>query len=149
MEMNHKICEMLLMHKYTDVNVVCCGLHEFGPYKHFTVLDMAKQVRSPLVEKLLAMGAKPAAKCAVPPWPRDAAPAEAALPAPPGGVLGAACLPLLERMQQHRRASVGERSRLFRQMMLEWHPDKRSQTEHEIATQVCQWLLGHARCFTE
>eukprot|EP00913_Durusdinium_trenchii_P009295 g8734.t1 len=130
-----KICEMLLMHKYTDVNVVCCGLHEFGPYKHFTVLDMAKQVRSPLVEKLLAMGAKPAAKCAVPPWPRDAAPAEAALPAPPGGVLGAACLPLLERMQQHRRASVGERSRLFRQMMLEWHPDKRSQTEHEIATQ--------------
>lgn len=20
-------------------NVVCCGLHEFGPYKHFTVLD--------------------------------------------------------------------------------------------------------------
>ena len=22
-------------------NVVCCGLHEFGPYKHFTVLDCA------------------------------------------------------------------------------------------------------------
>ena len=41
-------------------NVVCCGLHEFGPYKHFTVLDMAKQVRSPLLEKLVAMGAKPA-----------------------------------------------------------------------------------------
>ena len=53
----------MLLQKHTNLlrNVVCCGLHEFGPYKHFTVLDMAKQVRSPLVEKLLAMGAKPAA----------------------------------------------------------------------------------------
>ena len=27
-------------------NVVCCGLHEFGPYKHFTVRDVARQAWS-------------------------------------------------------------------------------------------------------
>lgn len=99
-------------------NVVCCGLHEFGAYKHFTVLDMAKQVKSPLLPQLLEKGARPAAQCAKPARePEEEAPC--ALPALPEGRLSSCCALLLDRMKEHRRDAARERNRLFRQMMLE------------------------------
>ncbi|CAL1127965.1 unnamed protein product [Cladocopium goreaui] len=143
MELKTEICELLLLHDQTDMNVVCCGLHEFGPYKHFTVLDMAKQVQSPLMEKLLARGAKPAAKCPTPPWPReprgaddsdDALLAAAALPARPSANGAGPYAELLDAMQQNRCKSLELRQRLFKQMMLEWHPDKRPASERSLAT---------------
>eukprot|EP00435_Cladocopium_sp_Y103_P015704 s3542_g3.t2 len=146
MELKTDICELLLLHDQTDMNVVCCGLHEFGPYKHFTVLDcadMAKQVQSPLMEKLLAKGAKPAAKCPTPPWPREpqgADDSDDALPAPTATALPG--LPsakgpyaeLVDAMRQNRCKSLELRQRLFKQMMLEWHPDKRPASERSLAT---------------
>merc|ERR1711972_766519 len=53
----------------------------------------------------------------------------------------------IEMMREHCNDAARERSRLFRQLMLEWHPDKRPEEERELSTAVCQWLFGPAKCF--
>ncbi|CAE7530310.1 rpl-38, partial [Symbiodinium pilosum] len=156
MEKHGEICELLLQHSATQLNVVCCGLHEFGPYKHFTVLDIARQVKSVLLKRLEDAGALPAAQCPEPPWPRNpkeeaeegtAAAAEVPAPLAQPPAVAAATKGLVTAMQEQRFHSIEARTRVFKQFMLEWHPDKRPSAERATATAVCQWLLGPAQVF--
>jgi hypothetical protein len=54
---------------------------------------------------------------------------------------------LLEDMEQDCTSPSEKRARLMKKMVAEWHPDKRPLEEYELATRVCQWLNGPARCF--
>ncbi|CAE7805125.1 rpl-38 [Symbiodinium microadriaticum] len=155
MEKHDEICELLLRHAATQLNVVCCGLNEFGPYKHFTVIDIARQVKSKLLRRLEEAGALSAAQCPEPPWPRSESEREEAavvaveVPAPllQPPAAAAATKRLVSAMQGQRSYSVEARTKAFKQFMLEWHPDKRPPAERVTATAVCQWLLGPARSF--
>jgi len=172
---NHcEVADVLLEHAAIDVNLVCYGVNEeFGPYKSFTALDIARRFMkgSPIVGRLEAMGARVAEDLPQPPWPRPAAegtpepppkpqpppmPAprpprrEAVVPAFDGGSgeeVEKVTRAIVERLREHRCDAPDERSRLFRQLMLEWHPDKRSEGQRDLATAVCQWLVGPAKCF--
>ncbi|CAE7941586.1 ZFP36 [Symbiodinium sp. KB8] len=142
MEKHDEICELLLRHAATQLNVVCCGLNEFGPYKHFTVIDIARQVKSKLLRRLEEAGALSAAQCPEPPWPRSESEREEAavvaveVPAPllQPPAAAAATKRLVSAMQGQRSYSVEARTKAFKQFMLEWHPDKRPPAERVTAT---------------
>ncbi|CAJ1349254.1 unnamed protein product, partial [Effrenium voratum] len=142
-----KICELLLAHAAIDLNVVCCGLHEFGPYKHFTVRDVARQAKSPLLSRLVAAGALPAAQCAQPPWPREGEEVqEAPLPALPPGRAQKAAAQLLEAMRGHRSPEDIEYS--------EKYSDDRYEYRHVIlhkaaAKEVWKLTDGMKKCLEE
>mmetsp|Transcript_78324 Transcript_78324/g.242847 ORF Transcript_78324/g.242847 Transcript_78324/m.242847 type:complete len:456 (+) Transcript_78324:74-1441(+) len=169
-----EIAGMLLEHGATDVNIVCAGVNqEFGPYKHFTALDIVRRCMkdSPVVGWLEAMGAKTSGELPEPPWPRpksDGTPEpppkakpppmpearaperEAKVPAADsssGEGAEKATGEIAELMRGHRCDAPADRSRLFRQLLLEWHPDKRPEEERELSTAVCRWLVGPAKCF--
>merc|ERR1712050_772789 len=136
-----------------------------------TALDVARIVNlKSLIERLETCGAKSSSELPAPPWPR---PEIVGMPErtwiseapslPPLWTNSKAPLPDIEKghaagvqnvmaslrktMQEHQCDTYDDRVRLFKQLVFEWHPDKRHQSEIEIATAVCQWLLGPARCF--
>lgn len=173
LEHHKEVADLLLEHSAIDINFVCCGLMENEPYKHFTALDVAKQAKNSLVGRLEGIGGKSAKALPEPRWPRSKKKAFAEPPPRPTSTstepdrvsaqVKDVPLPVPERssselehitrqlvdtMREHQGDLQEARARLFKQLMLQWHPDKRAEGERELATSVCQWLLGPAKCFT-
>jgi len=170
MSTHHQVVVMLLSEPSVDVNIVCHGVNqEFGPYKQFSALDLARRVKDQrLIDLLIKAGARPAEELPMPPWPRpppETALAEELMQKAPqlNGGGRAAMIPAVEqshppevvdamsevraKLQDHCCEGPEARARLFKGLLLAWHPDKRPIEQADLATSVCQWLNGPGRCF--
>ncbi|CAE7371126.1 shoc2 [Symbiodinium microadriaticum] len=140
-------------------------LWELNQWGRLALIKLQMQQRGPVPDGLVQCRWVPATPPEPPPQTKAAAahgygPGEAPMPqsqrkdgsARSGGMDEAAKVVQGLRSRLDSAGDEPEAQRRLRQMFREWHPDKRSEAEQQLATRVFQWLQdvksNYARCIT-